>query len=256
MTQDWRGGQVGTHAQVVLCPNPGPMTLDGTNTWLLHSPSTKEVIVVDPGPLDEAHLQAVLARVADLDARVALTLYTHGHLDHVESAERWEELTGAPGRGAGRGAALVDGERIAVGSVELTVLVTPGHTADSVSFDWPAEGLLLTGDTVLGRGTSIVAYPDGDLGSYLASLDRLAEIAADGRRLAPAHGPAGADAAQVVAAYRQHRAARLEQVRAAVRDGAGSAREVVERVYADVPREVWPAAEATVAAQLAYLHTP
>ncbi len=258
MNQPWTGGPVSPRAQVVLCPNPGPMTLDGTNTWLLHSVSTAQVVVVDPGPLDDDHLAAVQQTVEGLGAQVALTLVTHGHFDHDEGVPRWVERTGSAVRGAGRGAPFGAGERIRVGDVDLEVLLTPGHTSDSVSFLWAGERLLVTGDSVLGRGTSIVAHPDGDLGDYLRSLDTLHAAAQScGARLAPGHGPVHDDAAAVIDFYRQHRAQRLEQVRAALAAGDADAPDVaqavVERVYADVPREVWPAATATVRAQLAYL---
>jgi glyoxylase-like metal-dependent hydrolase (beta-lactamase superfamily II) len=114
---------------------------------------------------------------------------------------------------------------------------------------------LLTGDTVLGRGTTVVAHPDGRLADYLDSLRRLEELI--GVRgltdLLPGHGPAQADPLSVVRGYLRHRAERLEQVRTAVAAGARTAREVVEVVYADVPREVWPAAELSVRAQLEHL---
>jgi len=254
----WRGGTLRDHARAVLAPNPGPMTLDGTNTWILHAPGDDRAAVVDPGPLDEGHLQAVLREVDRLGARVALTLVTHWHHDHTESLGRWAQLTDAPIRGGGHGQPLTDQERIVLGSLEIRVLETPGHTADSVSFHLPDADLLITGDTVLGRGTTVVAHPDGALGPYLASLEKLyAVAAARPTALAPAHGPAHADAAGVIAAYRQHRAERLEQVRAALAAGDAEAPDVaqavVERVYADVPREVWPAAKASVQAQLDYL---
>lgn len=254
----WRGGPLGEHAYAVLAPNAGPMTLDGTNTWILHAPGDDVAAVVDPGPLDEGHLQGVLARVDELGARVALTLVTHWHHDHTESLERWAELVEAPIRGGGHGAPFSDQEQIAVGSLAIRVLLTPGHTADSVSFHLPGADILLTGDTVLGRGTTVVAHPDGALGPYLASLDKLYAVAsARHTALAPAHGPAHADAASVIAAYQAHRAERLDQVRAALAAGDAAAPDVaqavVERVYADVPREVWPAAKASVQAQLDYL---
>lgn len=260
----WQGGAWGERAHCVLCPNPSPMTLDGTNTWVLAEPGSSEVIVVDPGPLDEQHLQAVLAHVAGRDARVALTLLTHGHADHAESAGRWAELTGAPVRAVGRGHDdLAAGELLRVGGLELLVVPTPGHTADSVSFLLPAEQVLLTGDTVLGRGTTVVAYPDGDLTSYLESLASLADLTGSGRAasIAPGHGPVVPDAAGTVEHYLAHRRERLEQVRAAVQalraepgSGAGDlADQVVAEVYADVPRSVWPAARLSVLAQLDYL---
>jgi glyoxylase-like metal-dependent hydrolase (beta-lactamase superfamily II) len=151
------------------------------------------------------------------------------------------------------GEPLADGERIDVDGLALDVLLTPGHTADSACF--LSGGALLAGDTVLGRGTSVVAHPDGRLGDYLASLRRLAAVARERSLTAvwPGHGPVLEDPANVLAGYLRHRQARLAQVEAALRDGARTARDVVERVYADVDRAVWPAAELSVEAQLEYL---
>ncbi|MEO7447816.1 MAG: MBL fold metallo-hydrolase [Humibacillus sp.] len=234
------------------------MTLDGTNTWLLCEPGSAEVVVVDPGPLDETHLAAVVARVSESGRRVALTLLTHGHLDHAESADRFHELTGAPVRGVGRGHDdLRAGEAITVGGLELLAVPTPGHTSDSFSFVLPADNTLLTGDTVLGRGTTVVAWPDGSLEAYLESLSRIESLTQAGTvtSLLPGHGPTVEDAAATVTFYLSHRAQRLNQVRAAVVAGAQTAQAVVETVYADVPRSVWPAAEQSVQAQLEYLRT-
>jgi glyoxylase-like metal-dependent hydrolase (beta-lactamase superfamily II) len=257
---DWHGGQVTDRALCVLCPNPSPMTLDGTNTWVLLEPGSTDAVVIDPGPLDDGHLQAVVAAVAARGAHVAQTILTHGHADHAEGAGRFAELTGAPTRAVGRGHDdLADGDVVTAGGLELRVVATPGHTSDSLSFALPADHALLTGDTVLGRGTTVVAHPDGELAAYLASLERIAHLTGDGEVTAilPGHGPVVPDAAAMVAFYRTHRAERLEQVRQALVDGAGTVPDVVqavvERVYADVPREVWPAAAMSVAAQLDYL---
>jgi len=252
---DWHGGQVTTRACCVLCPNPGPMTLDGTNTWVLLEPGAADAVVIDPGPLDEGHLRRVVDTVARLGARVAQTVLTHGHADHAEGAGRFAELTGAPTRAVGRGHDdLGDGDVVSTGGLELRVVATPGHTSDSLSFVLAADAALLTGDTVLGRGTTVVAHPDGELAAYLDSLDRLAALTGGGvTSILPGHGPVVPDAGAMVAFYRTHRRERLEQVRQAVADGAADVQQVVERVYADVPREVWPAAAQSVAAQLAYL---
>ncbi len=253
---EWRGGKVTERALCVLCPNPGPMTLDGTNTWVLLEPGSTEAVVIDPGPLDETHLQAVLAAVGERGARVTQTILTHGHADHAEGADRFAELTGAPTRAVGRGHDdLADGALVQVGGLDLRVVATPGHTADSLSFALPADHALLTGDTVLGRGTTVVAHPDGELAAYLASLERIADLTGGGSvtSILPGHGPVVPDAAAMVAFYRHHRAERLEQVRQALADGATGVQDVVERVYAEVPREVWPAAAQSVAAQLDYL---
>lgn len=252
----WAGGPVSKRAHCVLCPNPSPMTLDGTNTWVLGEPGSDEVVVVDPGPLDEAHLQAVLAHVAVTGRRVALTLLTHGHLDHAESADRFHDLTGAPVRAFGRGHDDVrPGERITVGGLELLAVPTPGHTGDSFSFVLSAENALVTGDTILGRGTTVVAWPDGNLAEYLESLARIEALTGAGRvtSLLPGHGPLLTEAADAVAFYRRHRRDRLAQVQAAIVSGATTARDVVERVYAATPLSLWPAAELSVQAQLEYL---
>lgn len=259
----WASGPVTTRATCVLATNPGPMTLDGTNTWVLLEPGSTEAVVVDPGQLrsdtDERHLLAVLAQVEQLGAHVALTIVTHHHFDHAEAGDRFAELTGAPTK------ALADlvsdsaesaGEPVlTVGGLDLTVVPTPGHTADSLCLVVPADNALLTGDTILGRGTTVVAWPDGQLGAYLHSLERIERLTGSGEvlRILPGHGPQLRDAAAVVRAYREHRASRLEEVRAAVEAGATTPQAVVERVYAAVPREVWPAAELSVRAQLDYL---
>lgn len=266
----WASGQVTVRAHCVLAPNPGPMTLDGTNTWVLREPGSPECIVVDPGPLDESHLRRVLEVVrgegadgpGSGDGRVGLTLLTHDHADHAEAAGRFAKMSGAPLRAVraiGRGHDdLGDGDLLRVGGLDVLVVTTPGHTADSVSFLLPAETALLTGDSILGRGTTVVAWPDGELAAYLRTLARFEALCASGSltRILPGHGPALHDARGIVAYYRAHRAERLEQVRAALVGGARSAQEVVELVYADVPRAVWGAAELSVRAQLAFLEAP
>ncbi len=244
----------------MLAPNPSPMTLDGTNTWVLHEPGSSQALVVDPGPADEQHLQSVLDVVDALGANVSRILLTHGHLDHSEGAPRFAELTNAPvlaldplQRSGSEG--LTAGDVVRAGELELLVVATPGHTSDSLSFVLAADRAVLTGDTVLGRGTTVVAHPDGRLDAYLESLHRLGSLAADDTvtTVLPGHGPVLADAAAAIEGYLAHRAERLEQVRAALAAGAQSPRSVVEQVYADVDRALWPAAEQSVRAQLDYL---
>lgn len=259
MSDGWRSGAVSERAYCVLAPNPGPMTLEGTNTWVLLEPGSTDAVVVDPGPLHPEHLETVLRFVEGRGARVALTLLTHHHQDHAEAAEHFGAQTAAPVRAIGTGHDdLADGETVRVGGLEVTVVTTPGHTADSVSFLLPAESALLTGDTVLGRGTTVVAWPDGELAAYLASLERIDRLAASGAaaRILPGHGPLVPDAAETVRFYLDHRAERLDEVRAALAAGDTEPRQVVERVYADVPKEVWPYAELSVRAQLDYLRYP
>lgn len=250
--------QVTPHAAVVLADNAGPMTLDGTNTWLLRAAGADEAIVVDPGPDDEKHLATVVREAG----RVASILLTHGHVDHSAGARRLHELTGAPVRALDPAQrlgdqGLVEGDVVAAAGVEVRVWNTPGHSSDSLSFlldprDGSAAGVL-TGDTILGRGTTVVAYPDGNLAHYLASLRRLQALG--DATVLTGHGPELPRAGEAAAMYLAHREERLQQIRAAL-DHLGqqaTPRELVEYVYADVDRAVWWAAELSVRAQLAYL---
>jgi glyoxylase-like metal-dependent hydrolase (beta-lactamase superfamily II) len=241
---------------LVRADNPGPMTLEGTNTYVLRAPGAKGAVVVDPGPLDSKHLAAVAAL-----GPVQLILLTHGHADHSGGASLFQEMTGAPMTAVDL-QFVVDENPLTgsdtfldVGGLGIRVLRTPGHTSDSVSFlvddDEPA---VLTGDTVLGRGTTVVAHPDGQLGPYLDSLSRLRQLGPI--TLLPGHGPVRDDAGALAGEYLVHRAQRLDQVRAALAAGAQTPEDVVRRVYADVDRSLWPAAELSVRAQLDYLGEP
>jgi glyoxylase-like metal-dependent hydrolase (beta-lactamase superfamily II) len=240
------------YASVLLARNPSPMTLDGTNTWLLRTPGSESCLVIDPGPDDPEHLRSVVAAAGE----VTEILLTHGHLDHSAGAAALRALTRAPVRAldpAQRlgGEGLGEGDVVAAAGVEVRVLATPGHTADSLCF--AVGDAVLTGDTVLGRGTTVVAHPDGRLADYLDSLRRLHELGT--RAVLPGHGPELPDLAAVASAYLAHREERLEQIRAAL-DQLGpsaAAMDVVRVVYADVDPVLWPAAELSVRAQLEYL---
>jgi len=246
--------KVTQRATRLLAPNPSPMTLEGTNTWILREPGIDECVVIDPGPLDEKHL----ARIAELGP-VALIVLTHGHPDHAEGAARLRELTGAPVTARDSAlcmdAAALRADDVAdVASVEWLTVLTPGHSSDSVCFVLRADRALLTGDTILGRGTTVVAHPDGRLADYLDSLQRLRDLAdTDIDVLLPGHGPVLEDPVGVLDYYVSHRRERLEQVRGALADGAVDANDVVRRVYADVDPVLWSAAEKSVRAQLDYL---
>ena len=242
-------------ASVLLCDNPGPLTLEGTNTWVLRGAGSDEIVVVDPGPDDDDHIN----RLAGL-GRISLVLISHRHGDHTDGIDKIVAASGATVRSVGSGflrgpgGPLVDGEVIHAAGVRITVLATPGHTADSLSF--VLDDAVLTADTILGRGTTVIDDEDGSLRDYLESLRRLGGL---GRRIVlPGHGPELEDLQAVVAMYLAHRERRLEQVREAVRKlGAeATARHVVEQVYSDVDEKLWDAAEMSVRAQLDYLRAP
>lgn len=253
-------GPVTPRATLVLAPNPSPMTLDGTNTWVLIEPGSAEALVIDPGPQHEGHLAAVLRQVDAAGARVTSIALTHGHPDHAEAARRFAELTHAPVRALDPAQrlgseGLGDGDVLAVGGLEVRVVATPGHTGDSLSFLVPADRALLTGDTVLGRGTTVVAHPDGRLADYFDSLTRIRRMTESEyvRVILPGHGPVVREPRSAVEFYLKHRVARLAQVEAARDAGHRTPAQVVRSVYADVDPALWPAAELSVLAQFEYL---
>ncbi len=252
-------------ATCLLAPNPSPMTLDGTNTWLIAEPGSPSVVVVDPGPDDEGHLRRVHAEAVAGDRRVAKILLTHGHPDHSAGAARLAALTGAPVQAADparrlgpkNAEGLADGDVVTAAGCELRVVAAPGHSADSVCLLLPADSALFTGDTVLGRGTTVIAA-DGNLGDYLRTLGQLRDLteAREVGLLLPGHGPMLADPLGTLDYYLAHRAERLDQVRSALAAGARTAAEIVAMIYTDVDQSVWPAAEWSVRAQLDYLNEP
>ncbi|MFJ6026292.1 MBL fold metallo-hydrolase [Pseudarthrobacter sp. NPDC092424] len=246
-------------AGYILAPNPGPMSLEGTNSYVLRAPGHPTAVVVDPGPADETHLQALAGA-----GPVELILITHRHADHTAGSARLHELTGAPVRAAdpehchGGGAPLSAGERIRAAGLEIAVVPAPGHTSDSVCFHLPADGAagaVLTGDTILGRGTTMLDYPDGTLGDYLATLIRLEQLGP--AAVLPAHGPPLPSLEATARDYLRHRQERLAQIRGVLnrlgRDA--SVGDVTDAVYADVGPSIRRAAETSVAAQLHYLRT-
>lgn len=247
-------------AAVMLENNPGMMTLDGTNTWILRAPGSERVVVVDPGDDDEEHLQ----RVAGVGS-VELTVITHRHHDHTGGVDTFAEMTGAPIRSVdpvflrGGGTVLEADETIDVAGLRLRIVPTPGHTADSVSILVEADGqpsAVITGDTILGRGTPVLDDVDGDLGDYLASLRRLVDLG-EGLTVLPGHGPDLPDLVTIARYYLEHREERLAQVRGAL-DVLGAdapVRAVVEHVYSDVDPSLWPVAEKSVNVQLEYLRS-
>jgi glyoxylase-like metal-dependent hydrolase (beta-lactamase superfamily II) len=239
-------GSGSERARCVLAPNPGLMTLDGTNTWLIGEPGSEAVTVVDPGPADEAHLQRIGAVAAEHGQRVVGIVLTHRHADHSAGAPRLAERLGSEG--------LTPGDVLDDSGCELRVITTPGHTSDSVSLHLPADGVVLTGDTVLGRGTAVIS-DDGSLGDYLASLQRLRMLTDETglRALLPGHGPLLADPVGVLDFYLAHRVERLDEVRGALAAGDRNPEQIVARVYAAVDQALWPFAQSSVRAQLRYL---
>lgn len=241
----------------VLAPNPSPMTLDGTNTHLVGEPGSGQAVVVDPGPDDPAHLDAVEAALAARGARVVAVLVTHHHGDHAEAALPWGRHFGAPVAAASSdvagpgGRVLRPGETLRLAGTTLEVVPTPGHTADHLAFRL-ASGAVLVGDHVLGRGTSVVTHPEGNVLAYLESLRRVHDLGPSA--LYCGHGPElTVDPGAVLRFYLAHRAHREQQLLDALAAGATTVDELVATVYAAVPRAVRPAAAQSTRAALGKL---
>lgn len=248
--------------RLVRADNPSPMTLEGTNSYLLFSSDGSSALLLDPGPDLPEHKEALLLALGEAGARLAAVVLSHFHADHsgmLHDVDDWapgvpvyavrEEFRRLTGE-------LEQGQEIPFGPEpedKARVHLTPGHTRDSICLTW--DSTLFTGDTILGRGTTIVTHPEGTLRGYLHSLAHLHGLilAGEATRIAPAHGPAIEEPLRVIEEYQAHRAERLDQVRAALAAGARDADDVVDAVYSEVPENLRGAARQSVQAQLDYL---
>ena len=255
----------------VTAPNAGPYTFTGTNSFLL---GRQRLFLVDPGPDDPRHAQALMAAVAGRP--VDAILLTHTHKDHSALAPEMARRLQAPlwfggpdrlSRPARRGEinavdgasdwslrpdrTLADGERIAVDGVGIEVIATPGHCANHLAYGLLGTDVLLTGDHIMGWSSTLVSVPDGSMGDYLASLDRV--LAAAYGRYLPAHGGPIEDGPTYARALKAHREARNAEVLEAVRGGARSVGAITRRIYPGLALTLIPAARMTVAAHVDYL---
>ncbi|HVF07013.1 MAG TPA: MBL fold metallo-hydrolase [Actinomycetota bacterium] len=247
------------HIVRVLAPNPSPYTLEGTNTWVVSErprathaagvprASDAAVVVIDPGPDDPSHLDEVALAAGP---RVAAVLVTHDHPDHAPGAAAFASRVNAPLHAFRLAGAehLRDGQEVTAGALRLTAVHTPGHTSDHMAMHAPAHGGLFTGDAVLGRGTSFIDPPDGDLAQYLRSLSRMQELAP--RTIYPGHGPVVLDAPAKLQEYVDHRAARERQIIDAISREPRTIADIVAEIYAAYPPEVHELAARSVLAHL------
>ncbi len=242
--------------RTVVADNPGPLTLDGSRTYVLGG---DPCAVIDPGPMLADHLDAIEVVVGT--ANVAAICITHYHPDHAEGAAELTLRLAAPLaanlESAARAAldppeiALADGASLEFDGGRLEVVAAPGHCADHVCYHWPEAQALFSGDVILGEGTSMIAPPEGDMAAYLATLGRLAEL--DLAVIYPGHGPQIDDPAEKIDQYIHHRLQREAQILEALAAGAATPPEIRALVYRDLDPALHRAAEGSVLAHLAKL---
>lgn len=241
----------------VIAPNAGPMTLDGTNTYVVGAPGG-DALVVDPGPHDARHFERVHGVLAARDQQVAAIFVTHRHLDHAAAAAAWADalgvtvFAGAPPAASPAVRQMADGDVLSLaGCGPLLVVATPGHLDDHLALRLPS-GALLVGDHILGRGTSVISRNGGNLTDYLASLRKVLDLGPES--LLPGHGPHLADDPQaVIDYYLAHREHRLRQICHELRDEALPVGRLVQRCYPALDDHLSPAATQSVVAALEHL---
>ena len=238
----------------IVAENPGMMTGPGTNTYLV---GIDEIAVIDPGPGDASHLDAIAGCGGD---RIRWILLTHTHEDHSPGAVGLKKLTGAeilafgPGEGKGKvrlDGTLGDGAVIEATEFHLTALHTPGHASNHLCYLLNEERTLFTGDHIMQGSTVVIGPPDGDMAAYLRSLEKLKTIRPRLKAIAPGHGHLIEDPMATIDEYIEHRRAREKQVLDDLRSrGTATIAELVEDIYADVAPELHPVAQRTVWAHL------
>ena len=250
----------------IVAPNPSAFTFQGTGTYIV---GRGKVAVIDPGPMIESHLQAILDALPG--ESVSHILVTHTHMDHSPLARPLQRATGAPVWGCGphgsgkheEGAKveeggdfafvpdrqLAHGEIVAGAGWTLTAVHTPGHTSNHLCFAFREEKALFTGDHVMGWSTSVISPPDGDMRAYMASLELL--LARDDATYWPTHGGPVRDPKPFVAAFIAHRREREAAIRRCLRDGIGRIRDMVPRIYGStIAPRLYPAAARSVFAHV------
>ncbi len=236
------------HVARLTAPNPSLMTGGGTNTYLV---GTGDLAVIDPGPDDEGHIEAILAEAAAMGGQPVVILVTHSHLDHLPGAFSLSRRAGVPIAAfapiLGVDIALRHDQRLTVGGHPIRALHTPGHAADHLCFLLEDDATLFSGDLIVGEGTVVIGR-DVELDQYLDSLRSLLPL--DLRRILPGHGPPIEEPRRKIEEYIAHRLDRERQILAAIEGGAATPAEIVEEVYAEVDPRLYPVAARTVEAHL------
>ncbi len=248
-----------SHVTLVRAPNPSPMTLEGTNSYLLDC-GGGTALVIDPGPLDAAHAATLLDAAEQRDLRITAIAITHGHPDHAPAAALVAQKTGALVYAHPR--SLIPHDRdlrlegvLEVGERALHVMDAPGHTFDHVVFYDERAQTLFTGDTVLGEGSVVIAPPGGAMRPYQRTLERLKRDFPNARTIRGGHGPLVTDTRAKIEEYIAHRHEREQQLIEALEHGAQTVPELTARIYAQTSKALWPAAARQLMAHLEALES-
>ena len=231
--------------ELVRAGNPSPMTLSGTNSYVIDA-GNGEAVVIDPGPPMDAHVDALIRNAQQRSLRISTIALTHGHPDHAPAAAMLARRTGAGTFAHPQSEVPRDGDlplegTFRVGELALAVMDAPGHTFDHVVFYEPRERTLFTGDVILGEGTVVIAPPGGAMRPYQRTLARLAEEFPDAQRIRGGHGPIVDDAQAKIAEYIAHRQLRETELRAALGTQALTIPELVVKIYGEERSPLWPA---------------
>jgi glyoxylase-like metal-dependent hydrolase (beta-lactamase superfamily II) len=265
-------GEVAPGVRRIVANNPSPFTFKGTNSYLV---GRGEVALIDPGPDDQAHRQAILAELARGGERISHIFLTHTHKDHSAGLPAMTQATGAPVLGFGSNPAeraafrfnpaseaildadfqpdtpLRGGEKVSGGDWTLEAIHTPGHAPDHLAFAIPGSGVLLSGDHVMGWNTTVVAPPEGHMGAYIRSLELLLGRPED--IYLPGHGGAVHQAQRLVKAFIMHRRWRESQILDCLQGGVDTIAAIVPRIYPEIAASLRDAAAYSVLAQLELL---
>jgi glyoxylase-like metal-dependent hydrolase (beta-lactamase superfamily II) len=242
---------------LVRAPNPSPMTLQGTNSYLLDC-SNGDALVIDPGPSIESHIDALIVAANERGLTIRTIALSHAHPDHALGAPALAAATGArvyahPKSGARHDNDLPLESDWRVGDIALRTIDAPGHTNDHAIFYLTTDGALFTGDTILGEGTTVIAPPGGAMRAYQNTLRRLADEFGDARIIYGGHGPPVDDPRAKIAEYIAHRRMRESQILDALRERASTIPDLVRSIYSPQRQVLWPAMARQILAHLVAL---